>query len=447
MKNRQRYLEKAIRWITAICFMIAAVSCSGSIDKIKTQEENKALKKTSESIVFKNVNIIPMTKEVILEGYSVLVWDGKIKAIDKFENLKLSETTKIVDATGKYLMPGLSDMHVHIDHGNDGTLLLANGVTLVRNMWGNPRTLALKRDIQKKLVRGPEIYTTGALIDGPGAYWTSSLIIENPEDVPEVVHKMKADGYDAIKVYNKLSREVYNEIISVAKSINMPVVGHVPFAVGIKKVMESGQSSTEHFIGYGAYSPIPYDKNELAELTVQSGIWNCPTLLVMRNYKNLNEVKNKKVAALKYVSPMWKGFWSRSSPVYYDIEYNEELLKVMYDKGARIAAGTDAGNPYVIHGFSLHEELQYMNEAGLTPWQVLLTATINAAEMVGYEDRLGTVEAGKEADLLLLNKNPLEDIKNTSEIFGVVSKGSWFPQTELQTMLDKIAQSYSKENG
>ncbi|RPI74624.1 MAG: hypothetical protein EHM45_18105 [Desulfobacteraceae bacterium] len=392
----------------------------------------------SGGIVFKNVNIIPMNEETVLKNCSVFVAKGKIEVIGKFEDLKIPESTKIIDAENKYLVPGFSDMHVHIEHADERILFLANGVTLVRNMWGSVSLLKEIEEIHKKRLPCPEIYTTGPLIDGKGAYWRGSFIIEDPNKVAPAIKQMKADGFNAIKVYDKLSKEVYMEIIKTAKEINIPVMGHVPIAVGLKTVIHSGQKSIEHFNGYPAFDY--YIDNDLVDLTVKSGIWNCPTLVVFYKFKDMDKLQRQTIEEIKYVNRDLVKKWKYATGYNPPMNRYKKLLKVLFDNGARIVAGTDTGNPFVIAGFSLHEELQYMNEAGLTPYQVLLTTTKNAAEMLGYERRLGTIEKGKDADLVLLDKNPLEDIKNTKTIAGVMVKGVWLPKELLQSMLAEVAE-------
>lgn len=407
--------------IAIICIAAALTSCSKY--------------KTGGPVLIKNVNIIPMDTEQVLENYAVFIKSGKIEQTGKFEDLTFPKGTRIIDGKNRYLIPGLGDMHVHIYNEHDGALYLANGVTLVRNMWGNSEILEKNKEVRSGKRLWPEVYTTGPLIDGKYPVWPGSFILDNPKDVEEAIKKMHSEGYDAIKVYNKLSLEVYKKIVKTAHSLDIPVVGHVPGAVGLEKVITSGQQSIEHFTGYNTYS---LDEKEI-NLTVQSGIWNCPTLTVMYKITNLYKIKKENIEELKYVAPEAREYWSKRGSIIFHNEGHQKLLKTLYDRGANIVAGTDVGNPYVIAGFSMHEELARMNNAGLSPYEVLLTATKNPARMLGYGDRLGTIEAGKDADLVLLEKNPLEDIANTKTIVGVMTKGRWLPKKELQKMLAKVA--------
>jgi uncharacterized protein YciI len=172
-------------------------------------------------IVYKNVNLIPMTGEEIIESISVhvSVSEGKIMGIGEFSDLILPDQVKVIDGRGKYLTPGFSDMHVHTYYPEELDLFIANGVTTVRNMFGFPEHLKARKAIKDKKIIGPELFTTGPLIDGKNAYWPGSFILIKKEDVKEAITKMKMDGYDFIKVYDKLSPQVYNEIIRVEKKM------------------------------------------------------------------------------------------------------------------------------------------------------------------------------------------------------------------------------------
>jgi hypothetical protein len=215
------------------------------------------------------------------------------------------------------------------------------------------------------------------------------------------------------------------------------VVGHVPTLVDLDHAINSGQLSIEHFKGYNLVS----ESDEIIDLTVQSGVYNCPTFIVFDKLRNIAKLNNK-IPEFRYVHPDLAKKWTNGG-VYSPLT-GYELVKTLVNKGARIVSGTDCGNYYVISGFSLQEELGLMQDAGLTPYQVLMTTTVNPAKMLGIADRLGTVEPGKDADLVLLDKNPLDDVRNVKTIEGVMVKGLWLSKEELAKMLEDLAKSYKK---
>jgi imidazolonepropionase-like amidohydrolase len=405
-----------------ISFLTFFISCN------KSEIDNRTK-------VIKDVNVISMCNDSILYGHSVLVMDGKIADIGIFAEMKIPKDAQIINGKEQYLIPGLCDMHVHFNDDDDRILYIANGVTLIRNMSGDPYHLKVRKKINEKCLIGPEIYTTGPYIDGLNPVWPGSVIISDKDKVIEALSQMKNDGYDAIKVYETLTKEVYDEIIRVAKKLEMPVVGHVPQSLDLKEVLFSGQSSIEHLKGYEKYFS---DEQIIAE-TVKSGIWNCPTLMCDKNCENLNYIKKNSPIEIKYVSPNQVYNWENWNPVNLGFVMNMKLLNTLTNNNANIVLGTDVGTPYVVAGFSLHEELSLRQDAGLTPYQILLSATRNCAEMLGYESRLGTIEKNKDADLVLLKNNPLENIKNTKSIVGVMAKGSWYSKEDLNSMLEIVA--------
>lgn len=433
--------------ITSILFSVSVLILFTSSKKSENGDQ---------IVIFKDVNVITMCNDSILVKHSVLVKGSKIVDIGIFEEMDIPKAAQIIDGKEKYLIPGLGDMHVHLTDDDDRILYIANGVTLIRNMCGFPHHLKLREDIQMKRKIGPEIFTTGPLIEEfcvtrPNA----TFVIKNNENVFNSLSQMKKDGYDALKVYDCISKEVYEEIIRVAKKLEMPVVGHVPVSLDVKDVLFSGQTSIEHLDGYDKYysnveimsdmvkndfglGSFHSDEPIIVE-TVKSGIWNCPTLSIFKNYENLNYLKKNPPNEIKYVNPYTVKNWNTSHQKNMGLDNNMRLLHTLTNNNANIVSGTDAGVLYTIAGFSLHGEFSIMQDAGLTPYQILLSATRNCAEMLGYESRLGTIEKGKEADLVLLKNNPLENIKNTTSIVGVMTKGSWYPNEELNSMLDEIA--------
>lgn len=199
---------------------------------------------------FINVNLVPMASETILEGMTVIVKDNLIDKIGKTSKVKIPKGAVEIDGTGKYLMPGLADMHVHTWSENDLLLYVANGITTVRDMWGSPQHLKWKDMIAKGELMGPSLITAGPLLDGPDPNWEGSIVIETPEQAAKEIAAQKEAGYDFIKIYNKLSKEAFDAIIHSAKEHDIPVAGHVPYDVELEHFMESGVASNEHLTGY-----------------------------------------------------------------------------------------------------------------------------------------------------------------------------------------------------
>lgn len=436
-------LKSRIIFFIVVTSMLLLVGCnnheetrvSESQNTLDHQEDQDAEpSKDGTTIVFQNVNLITMTQDKVLENQSVVIQDGLIAKIGKYQTVTFPEDAQIIEGTGKYLMPGLVDMHVHLwrDRGEDN-LYLANGITIIQNMWGRPELLNTRRFNNRRF--GPRIFTTGPIMDGPTPIWPGSKVLETPEKAREAVISVQVEGYDAVKVYELLSVEVYEEIMKTADEIGIKVVGHVPRQVGIRKALELGQDSIEHLSGY----TMENIENE-AEMTAENNVWNTPTLSIFNIYKEENDIEG-----LEYIDPRKIEMWRRRKP---DDEYKNYLeirqnfIRTIHEKGGKLLAGTDANNPFVVPGFSLHSELEYLADAGLTPYEVLKTATYNPAEFLGQLDKFGTVEEGKEADLILLSKNPLEDIKNTRNIEGTMARGVWLTNERLQQELEKLKESY-----
>jgi imidazolonepropionase-like amidohydrolase/D-arabinose 5-phosphate isomerase GutQ len=422
--------------------------------------DSLAMDKPPTAIAFINVNVVPMDSERIVPAQTVIVRADRISEIGPANAAEIPEGALLIDGSNKYLMPGLVDMHVH--QRREGwdyhlTLFIANGVTTIRNMWGTESVLRLREQIKKGKLVGPTIYTTGPIIDGNPPVWLQSTVVETPDQAARVVAEHKKAGYDFIKVYNNLSLECYNAIIEIAAKLGMPVVCHVPGAVGVEHALAAGQYTIEHLGGYGnflKFQDSPQERMKIAQTTCEAGTWNCPTLVVLdKMVMSRGEVERELMRThMKYISPFQKQAWlslwpkraeatnrtSRMSKV-------KKMVKALHDAGANILLGTDTPNPYVVPGFSLHEELRHLVDAGLTPYEAIRAGTSSAAECLGALDEFGTISAGLRADLILVEDNPLEDVGNVDRRVGVMLCGRWFPQSELQAMLDKLAIKFATE--
>lgn len=431
--------------LLVLIVLLFAVGCDGQAKPNTNEEPNPSGPKTFENVelsnepvtvVFQNVNVIPMNKEQVLENQSVVIEEGIISEIGQVDAVTIPENAKIIDGEEKYLLPGLVDMHVHLGWNSEEEMLyLANGVTGIQNMWGRPEDLETREAINARSILGPRLYTTGPLMDGPDPYWEDSMILETAEEARNAVLQVQKDGYDAVKVYEMLSVDVYEEIMKTAKEIGIRVVGHVPQQVGLRKVAELKQDSIEHLSGYNLDN-----LGEEAMMVAENQVWNTPTFVIMHILKEEEEIEG-----LEYVNPDMIRYWKhlkQKGHYQFDLEKRQNILREIHEQGGRFLAGTDANNPFIVPGFSLHSELEYFVSAGLTSYEALKTATYNPAEFLGQLDQLGTVEEGKEADLILLSKNPLEDITNTKAIEGTMVQGIWLSNETLETELEKVRERY-----
>lgn len=390
-----------------------------------------------------------------------------------------------VDGSGKFLIPGLWDMHVHMvfgdwfPRGKDVTLplFIANGITGVRDMGGELVVLQQwRKEISAGTLIGPRIVMSGSMLDGPQPRFPSSIAVKSPEDGRKAVDDLKRRGADFIKLQSLIPREAVFAIADEAKKQGISFVGHVPDAVRASEASNSGQKSFEHLIGiFEGSSPLEdefikgaktekqflatYDAKRaeaLFSLLAKNQTWQCPTLVWERGGNLIDETDFAHDTRAKYVPAYWKGVtWKRfTEQVEHDFNTDDlatrkafvakelEVVNAMHRAGIPFLAGTDTPpGVYIFPGFSLHEELERFVAAGFTPMEALQTATLNPARFLGMEDRLGTIEKGRIADLVLLNANPLEDIRNTQKIEAVVVNGKYLPRSELDKMLARAEQA------
>lgn len=420
---------------------------------------------------FVDVTVIPMDSERIIKHQTVIVRDGVIELIGSSKQVNVPSEALVIDGRGKYLMPGLVDMHVHVEYPNDLLLFVANGVTSVRNMWGNtekkrwfglPDQLEIKEQISAGVLFGPTMYTAGPILEGEPANHPLMDSFASPEEAAKSVAWQKAQGYDFIKVYDHLSSDVYEAIITAAKEQDMPVVGHVPFAVGVNRVLESGQLTIEHLTGYVDPDEVRFivPEDQLAEYalkTKEAGVWNCVTLTEYPKSKQTPEAFDQlqHQPGMIYQSPSTRllspfmYYMASKSHTYEGEDYpqriaelNQQMVHALHEAGAGILLGTDAAQAYHLPGYSVHEEMALLVEVGLSPYEALAAGTKNAALALGKENEFGLVAEGQRADLVLLNSNPLEDVANANDRAGVLLRGRWYSAEELQSMLDDLANSY-----
>lgn len=427
------------------------------------------------SVAFVDVNVVPMDTERVLEGQTVLVRDGIISEMGAAGSVEIPHDAVVVAAAGKYLIPGLSEMHAHIPPPQAGEeviertlfLYLAGGVTTIRGMLGHPRHLELREQSARGQILAPRIFTSGPSFNGNTA--------PTPEAAAEMVASQAAAGYDLLKLHPGLSREVFDAIDATADRERMPYAGHVSGDVGLRRALEAGYASIDHldgyvealagmsdrfdpqttgFFGFGVTDLADEAKiASLARATADAGVWNVPTQTLMEHLLSPEDPEAMaRRPEMRYMPPetvrQWvdrkREFQSQATFAPERAErylvLRRSLIGALSDAGAGLLLGSDAPQWWNVPGFSVRRELQLISESGLTPYQALRTGTVAPAEYLGEDDRWGTIAEGMAADLILLDANPLDDVARVWQQAGVVVRGRWLPQAEIDRRLEKIAE-------
>lgn len=429
---------------------------------------------------FTDVTVVAMDSDKPLLHHTVVVEGGSITKLC-MTDCDLPAGAEKIDGRGKWLIPGLHDMHVHLD-GTKGMLALfvMNGVTTVRNMAGSPRTIALRDRIAKGDLFGPTIYTAGPFVDGERPRWEASASVVTAADAERVIADHVAAHYDFVKIYNGLTIAAFDAVAAAAKAHDLRLVGHVPFKVPLSHVLELGQASVEHLSGYAeaverANSPVRHQRSSSAIIkrwmfadpekitqvvadVVKHHTYNTPTLVTAAAYGELyrGHLPEGANSDLEDVSPDWRARWDpKRSPKHYDRSIKKAMdeahdkalategliVKELSDQGGLLMAGTDTPNPYVVPGPSLHQELGMLAAAGLSPYDALRTATSVPADFLG-DRHDGRIAVGAHADLVLLDGDPLVDIHNVDKIVGVMVRGRWLAPKDLKAMRDALVEKY-----
>ncbi|MDH3224451.1 MAG: amidohydrolase family protein [Gemmatimonadota bacterium] len=351
-----------------------------------------------------NARVVPMDRPARLASHTVLVEAGRITAVGPDGDVSLPEGTFTVDAGGAFLIPGLVDAHVHMNEA-DASTYVSYGITSVRNMWGWPGLLALRERILLGEVLGPTIHSYSPGLDGEPAYWPFTQLLATPEEARAKVHELDTGDWIGYKVYTDLSLPVYDAIVEEAAAVGLPIAGHVPINVGLERALEAGQTSLEHMLGYaqsltGTYSGWPGGFDEagmrlLAQATREAGVWNCPTLEILRMQSGVAHA-------------------NRTAG-----------LRVLWEEGAELLVGTDSGIEVTAPGRSLRDEMLRFQEAGIPPYDILRDATVDVARFLGREGDFGVIAPGARGDLVLLGEDPLEDVAHVENPLGVMLRGTW----------------------
>jgi imidazolonepropionase-like amidohydrolase len=460
----------------ALLFVLAALS------PVAAQTTTTA----PDTVAFVNVNVVPMDSHRLLTHRTVIVRNGVIAEIGLARRMRIPEGAQRIDGAGKFLIPGLTDMHVHLFTDDDFPdelaedelkIMVAHGITTIRLMTGTPEQLMLRRKSANGEIVAPTIYAASPQFTGRKS--TNAHVVTTEAEARAAVIKSKQDGYDFIKVTTNLKPEVYEAIVDEARKQNIRVVGHADSrSVGLERALKARQQ-IEHLDSYleallpesapvkGSVSDIYLynPKNwesidyldeskipEIARATVKANPFVVPTLHLFKFTFGKGRTEESFLAQPdirfypKKTVDLWMGVSKRYLATAAPIEKREKyiairnkIVKAIYDAGGHVMAGSDTPEWLLLYGYTLHLELVDLRDAGLTNYAALEAATRNPALFFGTLDKTGTIEQGKRADLVLLEANPLIDVANTQKRAGVMIDGKYYPQSELNKWLDEIA--------
>jgi hypothetical protein len=403
-------------------------------------------------VAITHVTIIDMVTGKAEPDMTVVVADGLISKIAPSKDLPAPEGAHIVDAPGKFLIPGLWDMHVHLGNATEAALpvLVSYGITGVRDM-GSPSYAILHRWSIEALSSsriGPRIVACGPILHS-GAPYFWGVEVHNAEQGHRTVDRLAEEGVDFIKVTSDIDRETYFAIAEEARKLDLPLSGHLPtndngigFKVSGIEASNAGQKSLEHAQGI----PFPFEEKDpnLLPTLLRNGTWVVPTLTAYWARAHVRELAKDadQDPRIKHIAPTFREFWTgqlnnfgtnNEIPLKV-LQWRLEQIPELQKSAIPLLAGTDLGFPYVFPG-DLIKELEFFVQAGLSPLQALQTATINPAKYLNKDKQLGTVEPGKIADLVLLDGNPVEDIHNLRRLRGVVLNGRFLDRDKLEAIL------------
>ena len=487
MPLRTRPLRPAIiatSFLASLPTAALAAPAHGTNDRAPASETRAA-----GTFAFVDVTVQPMDRDRVLTGQTVIIRDGRIAAIGPTASVKIPAEAQRIDGRGKFLMPGLAEMHAHVlgpaqpqELNRDIMFLyIANGVTTIRAMLGAPNQLILREQLKKGEVLGPTMFVAAPSLNGNSA--------PNPDTAMKLVRAHKAAGYDLLKLHPGLTRATYDSAVKVAREVGITFGGHVSQQVGIDRTLEVRQSTVDHLDGYieGAVadplkarimSPtaqVPFSEwmsgvtddkiRELARRTKDAGVWNVPTMFLWESlFGSFAPDSAAQRPEMRYAPKQWVTGWinQKNNQVQGQTQqgvtpelaqqllaHRRTLLKALADAGAPLLMGTDSPQMFNVPGFALHRELHLMGASGLTPFQVLESGTKNVGLYVErdlkQDGKFGTVVVGNWADLVLLDANPLQSLDNVSKRAGVMVRGRWVPKSEIDSGLASLAARYASQ--
>jgi imidazolonepropionase-like amidohydrolase len=399
-------------------------------------------------IAITNVNVIPMTSDAVMRAQVVIVDDGRIVSVTAADAAKIPDGAEVIDGEGGYLVPGLIDLHVHVNEPDDLSLYVIHGVTTVFNLSGDRGMFELR-----KRPFAPRLFTTGPLI----------IDVQTPERARQVVEENAKAGYDGIKIYDNISADALPVLVEEARKRGLLAVGHIPRNRTWQEMLAAKPDAIAHAEEF-LYSPVGEGDDEKIVAGMKSGGISLITTLV--TYDTIARQVSDPAAMVDasevaYINPIFRRMWASPRNTYVAhfpssrvpklrrlLAFQKQLVKELEAGGVPILAGTDGGGvPFVIPGASLSLELRELVSSGLTPYQALRAATAGAAHLLRKDAEFGTIEPGKAADLLLVRGNPLTDIDNITLRAGVMLRGRWLDQKTLRAELDRIVAINHAEEG
>lgn len=424
------------------------------------------------AIAFTNVTVIPMDRQGAIADQTVVVRGDRIAAIGASKTTEVPADARRIDGRGKFLMPGMAEMHAHIPGGQNATeadmhrtllLFAANGITTIRGMLGEPRHLPLRAAVAKGEVIGPTIFTSGVSFSGNTA--------KSSETAVKMVQDQKAAGYDLLKIHPGVPRAVFDAVAAEANRLGITFSGHVPADVGLERALTAKFRSIDHMDGYFEYAVAPnapvdlknpgfFGANFAAHLdaarmakavadTKRAGVWIVPTQGLLEIFMSMATAEElSKRPGVEYMPPQLVAGWTKQRQGFMAqpgfskaanerfLQERRQLLKALHDAGVDIILGSDAVQTFSVPGFSIVNEMQAMALAGLSPYDIYVTGSRNVARFFSRDKDVGTVTVGKIADLVLVDADPLASVANFARQTGTMLRGRWYPRVEL---LEKVS--------
>lgn len=396
------------------------------------------------------VDVITMNSNNILENRTVLIENNMITKIDEFSKIKIPKNANVIDAKGKFLLPGFINMYTHVNESNL-ILYLATGQTTVRDLPSHINVLGLREDIREGKILGPHTLAYGLRATGAPAPFHTQQPIFTAEQGREQVREAKRLGYDGMFIYATCKPETYDAILDEAEKLDFPISGHFPVFIDDKKVMNSKQREFDNLTGLTRGGELTVEKEELISALKKHNKAITPSLAVHYSWS----ISHKKDSLyhnpnMDYIPNKLKINWkpeenSSSTPSNYNYENVENLIKEFSDNNIQLFLGSDGGYPLIIPGFAYLDEMELFSKAGINNYKILKYATVDAANFLNLKNK-GSIEIGKDADLVLLDQNPLADIKNVRSIAGVMVNGKWLDKEYLNEELRLLKEENNATN-